>query len=115
MPEVHLLARVKDRSGVEWSTSRCSAPATVVWHKRRLMRPNEDSEIGSWTEEDYRIASRRHGLTFRAARAGVIQVCRHVRSDNEVGREPGCDWHIMNDTRPLVPCTPDPDLVLVLE
>ena len=53
------------------------------------MCPDEDSEIGSWTEEDDRIGSPRHVLTSRAARWATIQVGRHARSVNVVAREHG--------------------------
>jgi transposase len=98
-PRCGVLARVKDRSRVELvDLALFGRPARLVWHKRRWECPDEDCTVGSWTEEDDRIASPRQVLTSRAARWATVQVGRHARSVNEVARELGCDWHTVNDT-----------------
>ena len=72
-------------------------PTRLVWHKRRWMCPDGDCPLGSWTEEDDRIAAARQLLTARAARWATVQVGRHARSVNEVADELGCAWHTVND------------------
>jgi len=94
-----VLARIKDRSAVELvDLALFGRPTRLVWHKRRWMCPDGDCAMGSWTEEDDRIASPRQVLTSRAARWATIQVGRCARSVNEVATELGCDWHTVNDT-----------------
>jgi len=73
-------------------------PSRLVWRKRRWMCPDGDCPMGSWTEEDDRIAAPRQLLTSRAARWATLQVGRHARSINEMAGEFGCDWHTVNDT-----------------
>lgn len=98
-PRCGVLARVKDRSAVELvDLALFGRPTRLVWHKRRWMCPDSDCAMGSWTEEDDRIAGPRQVLTSRAARWVTIQVGRHARSVNEVAKELGCDWHTVNDT-----------------
>ena len=93
------LARVKDRSRVELVDLPLQGrPTRLVWHKRRWMCPDVDCPMGSWTEDDDRIAASRQVLTSRAARWVTEQVGRHARSVNEVAVELGCDWHTVNDT-----------------
>src|SRR5664280_2886169 len=62
------------------------------------MCPDGDCPMGSWTEEDDRIAAPRQLLTSRAARWATLQVGRHARSINEMAGEFGCDWRTVNDT-----------------
>ena len=98
-PRCGVLARVKDRSAVELVDLPLFERTTrLVWHKRRWMCPDADCAMGSWTEEDDRIAGPRQVLTSRAARWATIQVGRRARSVNEVAQELGCDWHTVNDT-----------------
>jgi transposase len=98
-PRCGVFARVKDRSAVELvDLPVFGRPTRLVWHKRRWMCPDSDCAMGSWTEEDDRIAGPRQVLTSRAARWATIQVGRHARSVNEVAGELGCDWHTVNDT-----------------
>jgi transposase len=57
-PRCGVLARVKDRCRVELvDLPVFGRPTRLVWHKRRWMCPESDCEMGSWTEEDDRIAS----------------------------------------------------------
>jgi transposase len=53
--------------------------------------------MGSWTEEDPRIASTRLQMSDRAGRWITEQVGRCARSISEVAAELGCDWHTVND------------------
>ena len=74
-----MLARVKDRSAVELvDLPLFERPTRLVWHKRRWTCPDADCPMGSWTEEDDRIAGPRQVLTSRAARWATIQVGRHA-------------------------------------
>jgi transposase len=98
-PSCGVLARVKDRSAVELVDLPLFERATrLVWHKRRWTCPDHDCAMGSWTEEDDRIAGSRQVLTSRAARRATIQVGRRARRVNEVASDLGCDWHTVNDT-----------------
>ena len=97
-PGCGVIARVKDRSRVELVDLPVYGRATrLIWHKRRWMCVDEDCTMGSWTEEDHRIAAPRQILTTRAARWVTVQVGRRARSVNEVASELGCDWHTVND------------------
>ena len=69
----------------------------LVWRKRRWRCADDECAIGSWTEEDRRIAAPRMAMTDRAWRWVTEQVGRHARSVNEVAEELGCDWHTVND------------------
>ena len=98
-PNCGAVARVKDRSRVELvDLPLFGRPTRLVWHKRRWKCPDADCPVGSWTEEDDRIAAPRQVLTSRAARWATAQVGRHARSVNEVAMDLGCDWHTVNDT-----------------
>ena len=84
-PRCSVVARVKDRPRVELVDLPVSGrPICIVWHKRRWCCPDPDCDMGSWTEEDCRIASPRHLLTTRAALWVTFQVGRFARSVNEV-------------------------------
>ncbi len=98
-PRCGVVARVKDRPRVELvDFALFGRPARLVWHKRRWTCCDDDCEMGSWTEEDDRIAGPRQVLTSRAARWATVQVGRCARSVNEVAAELGCDWHTVNAT-----------------
>jgi len=98
-PRCGVLARVKDRPRVELvDLPLFGRPTRLVWHKRRWACPDVDCEMGSWTEEDDRIAGPRQVLTSRAARWATVQVGRGARSVNEVAHELRCDWHTVNAT-----------------
>ena len=57
-PRCGVVARIKDRPRVELVDLPVSGrPICLVWRKRRWCCPDPDCEMGSWTEEDYRIAS----------------------------------------------------------
>ncbi len=98
-PSCGVPAQVKDRSRVELVDLPLQGrPSRLVWRKRRWMCPDGDCTMGSWTEEDDRIAGPRQLLTSRAARWATLQVGKHARSINEMTGEFGCDWHTVNDT-----------------
>ena len=65
-PRCGVLARIKDRSRVELvDLPLFGRPTRLVWHKRRWTCPDGDCAMGSWTEEDDRIAGSRQVLTSR--------------------------------------------------
>lgn len=91
-------ARVKDRRTVaQVDLPAFGRPAVLVWHKRRWSCPDDDCEIGTFTEIDKRIAAPRARVTDRAGRWVCAQVGRDGRSVAEVARELGCDWHTVMD------------------
>lgn len=55
--------------------------------------PEPDCEVGTWTENDSRIAPVRAAMTDRAGRWVTVQVGREGRTVADVARELGCDWH----------------------
>ena len=71
--------------------------ARLVWTKRRWRCANGRCSVGTWGEQDPRIASTRSQLTTRAARWATVQVGRHGRSVAEVAADLGCDWHTVMD------------------
>ena len=72
-------------------------PTRLHWHKRRWRCDDPDCAMGSWTEQDPRIAAPRMAMTDRAGRWVTAQVGRCARSVAEVAKELGCDWHTVND------------------
>ncbi|HZM56632.1 MAG TPA: transposase, partial [Acidimicrobiales bacterium] len=97
-PECGVIAHVKDRRRVELvDLSMAGRPMRLLWLKRRFRCPESSCPMGSWTEDDPRIASRRLMMTDRAGRWITEQVGRCARSVSEVARELGCDWHTVND------------------
>jgi len=98
-PACGTVARVKDRSCVELvDLAIYDRTSRLVWHKRRFTCVDPDCRMGTWTEEDERIAAPRQVLTTRAARWATRQVGRFARSVSEVAKDLGCDWHTVNDT-----------------
>ena len=97
-PRCGVIAQVKDRHGVVFVDLPVHGRAArLVWHKRRFRCGDPDCAMGSWTEEDTRIAPPRVALTDRAGRWVTAQVGRCARSVAEVAAELGCDWHTVND------------------
>jgi len=91
-------ARLKDRRRVALvDLAVFGRPAVLVWHKRRWFCPDRDCTIGSFTENDPRIAAPRAKATDRAGRWVTAQVGRDGRSVAGVARDLGCDWHTVMD------------------
>ena len=98
-PSCGVAAQVKDRTRVELVDLPLQGRSCrLVWRKRRWTCPDGDCTMGSWTEEDDRIAGSRQLLTSRAARWATRQIGKHARSVNELATEFRCDWHTLNDT-----------------
>ena len=91
-------AVVKDRPRVELvDLPAFGRPARLVWRKHRWACPDPTCPIGTWTEQETRIAAQRLALTDRAGRWVTFQVGKHGRTVNEVASDLGCDWHTVND------------------
>ena len=91
-------AVVKDRPLVELvDLPVFGRPARLVWRKHRWACPDSSCPVGSWTEQEPRIAAARLALTDRAGRWVTFQVGKHGRTVNEVAQDLGCDWHTVND------------------
>jgi transposase len=97
-PSCGVIARVKDRPAVELADlPSFGRSARIVWHKVRWCCADPDCPVGSWTEENRRIAAPRMAMTDRAGRWVTEQVGRCARSVAEVAKELGCDWHTVNN------------------
>ena len=96
-PRCGVVAHVKDRRRVELvDLPMAGRPMRLVWVKRRFRCPESSCPMGSWTEDEPRIASRRLMMTDRAGRWITEQVGRNARSVSEVARELGCDWPLLS-------------------
>jgi len=68
-PRCGVVAHVKDRRRVELvDLSMGGRPMRVIWRKRRFRCPEPSCPVGSWTEDDPRIASKRLMMTDLAGR-----------------------------------------------
>ena len=97
-PECGVVAHVKDRYQVELIDLPAFGRWTrLVWHKRRWRCPDPGCPMGSWSEQDSRIAASRQALSDRAGRWATRQVGESASSVNKIADELGCDWHTVND------------------
>ena len=97
-PACGVVAHVKDHPEVELvDLPVYGHPTRLVWHKQGFCCPETSCPVGSWTEEDPRIASTRLQMTDRSGRWITEQVGRCARSVSEVAKELGCDWHTVNE------------------
>ena len=97
-PECGVLARLKGwREVILVDLQFAGKAAALHWHKRRWRCVEEMCPMGSWTEQDDRIAHSRMKLTRRAALRATEDVGRKGRTVTEVADELGCDWHTVND------------------
>jgi transposase len=90
---------VKDRDVVELVDLPLYGHATrLVWHKRRLRCPEPACSMGSWTEQERRVASTNLQMTDRCGRWMTRQVGKGGRPVSDVAEDLGsCDWHTVND------------------
>ncbi|HEY5121760.1 MAG TPA: ISL3 family transposase [Acidimicrobiales bacterium] len=97
-PECGVVARVKDRPLVTLVDLPVNGrPTNLVWHKRRFHCVELACSMGSWTEQDSRVAFARHQTTDRAGRWLTKQIGKNGRSVQEIAEELGCAWHTVND------------------
>lgn len=91
-------AWVKDRPVVDLVDLTCfGRPVTLRWRKHRWHCPRAWCRVGSWTQEDPRIAAPRLSVTDRAGRWATVQVGWAGRAVSDVATELGADWHAIND------------------
>lgn len=92
-PVCGVLARGHGRDEVELVDAPAfGAPVRVRWRKRRWVCPDADCPVGSFTEQDERVAAPRTKLTVRACRWAIEQIRREHASVNGVRRQLGTSW-----------------------
>ena len=72
-------------------------PVRLGWRNRQRECPNSACGVGSFTEQDPRIAPERSLLTTRAARWAAKALGRVGRTADNIAEELGCDRHIINN------------------
>ena len=78
-------------------------PVRIVWRKRRWVCPEPTCPVGSFVEQDERIAAPRAKLTVRACRWAIEQIRREHASVNGVRRQLGAGWRtVWESIRPLL-------------
>ncbi|PRY57081.1 transposase [Knoellia remsis] len=78
-------------------------PVRVVWRKRRWLCPEPACEVGSFVEQDERIASPRAVLTTRARVWAVEQLRREHASVNGIRRQLGTGWRtVWESIKPIL-------------
>jgi transposase len=75
----------------------------IVWRKRRWVCPDAGCPVGTFVEQDERVAAPRSSLTTRACRWAIEQLRREHASVNGVRRQLGTGWRTVWDSiRPLL-------------
>ena len=78
-------------------------PVRLVWRKRRWLCPEPACDVGSFVEQDERVASARALLTARACWWAIEQIRRENASVNGIRRQLGTGWRTVWDSiRPLL-------------
>jgi transposase len=78
-------------------------PVRIRWRKRRWVCPDPGCPVGTFVEQDERIATPRASLTTRACRWAIEQIRREHASVNGVRRQLGTGWRTVWDSiRPLL-------------
>jgi transposase len=78
-------------------------PVRLIWRKRRWVCPEPACAVGSFMEQDERIASPRVVLTTRACRWAIEQIRREHGSVNGIRRQLGTGWRtVWESIRPLL-------------
>ena len=78
-------------------------PVRIVWRKRRWVCPDPGCPVGSFVEQDDRVAVPRSKLTTRAAWWAIQQIRREHASVNGVRRQLGCGWRtVWSSIKPLL-------------
>jgi transposase len=68
------------------------APVRIIWVKRRWRCPEPSCPVGSFTEQDERVAAPRAKLTTRARSWAIRQLRREHASVNGIRRQLGISW-----------------------
>ena len=89
-------------------------PVRIVWRQRRWLCSEPACPVGSFVEQDERIAAPRATLTARACRWAIEQIRREHASVNGLRRQLGTRWRtVWESLKPLLqqaaadPRTPD--------
>ncbi|HRA07891.1 ISL3 family transposase [Phycicoccus elongatus] len=78
-------------------------PVRIVWRKRRWLCPDPGCPVGSFVEQDERVAAPRSRLTARACWWAIGQIGREHASVNGLRRQLGCGWRTVWETiKPLL-------------
>lgn len=78
-------------------------PVRIVWRKRRWLCPDRGCPVGSFVEQDERIAAPRAKLTRRACRWSIEQIRREHASVNGIRRQLGTSWRtVWESIKPLL-------------
>jgi len=78
-------------------------PVRIVWRKRRWLCPDPGCPVGSFVEQDERIAAPRAILTTRACRWAIEQIRREHASVNGIRRQLGTGWRtVWESIKPLL-------------
>jgi transposase len=78
-------------------------PVRIIWRKRRWVCPDPGCPVGSFVEQDERIAMPRTVLTARACRWAVQQIRREHASVNGLRRQLGTGWRtVWESIKPLL-------------
>jgi len=78
-------------------------PVRIRWRKRRWVCPDPGCPVGTFVEQDERIAAPRASLTRRACEWAIEQIRREHASVNGVRRQLGTGWRTVWDAiRPLL-------------
>ncbi len=89
-------AWVKDRPVVSYvDLPFGGVPMTIRWKKHRLVCPNTECTVGSFTLKDHRIAAKGCMLTTRAAKWVVKQIGAG-ETISHLANELGCCWDVVN-------------------
>ena len=78
-------------------------PVRICWRKRRWVCPDPGCPVGSFVEQDERVAARRARLTTRACWWAIEQIRREHASVNGLRRQLGAGWRtVWEAIRPLL-------------
>lgn len=92
-PRCGVVAQSHGRRVVSLVDSPCfSRPVRLLWRKRTWACPELSSPVGTFTEQDHRVAKPRGMLTARACRWAVEQLRREHGSVAGVARQLGTTW-----------------------
>ena len=73
-------------------------PVRIVWLKRRWVCPELGCPVGTFVEQDDRVAAPRAVLTARACRWAITQIRREHASVNGIRRQLGTSWSAVWDS-----------------
>ena len=73
-------------------------PVRLRWRKRRWVCPDPGCPVGTFVEQDERVAAPRSSLTTRACRWAIEQIRREHASVNGIRRQLGTGWRTVWDS-----------------